>query len=40
MGGSLPINLSKNDIQRADDGNDIGNQVPNAHLPQRLQINK
>ncbi len=40
MADSSAINLSKNDIQRADNRDHVGHQMANAHLLQRLQINE
>jgi hypothetical protein len=37
---SLSVNLTQNNIQRADNRNHVRNQVPDAHLPQRLKINE
>src|SRR5882672_2535812 len=37
---ALPIDLSQNNIQRADDGHDVRDQVPADHFVKRLQINE
>src|SRR5215204_4320020 len=37
---SLPIYLPEHDVERADDGDHVGDEVADAHLPQRLEVDE
>src|SRR2546423_8908240 len=37
---TLPIYLSEHDVERADDGDHVGDEVADAHLPQGLQVDE
>src|SRR5919112_6131956 len=37
---SLTIYLPEHDVQRADDGDHVGDEVADAHLPQRLEVDE
>ncbi len=36
----LAVHLAKNDVECADDGDNVGNQMPARHLVERLQIDE
>src|SRR3712207_1530848 len=36
----LPIYFAEHDVERADDGDDVGDEVAEAHLPQCLQVDQ
>src|SRR5919112_1982065 len=37
---SLTVYLSEHDVERADDGDHVGDEVADAHLPQRLEVDE